>query len=74
MWKRRSLNSTEYGELEDLNIMLQQVFLTDSQDRLMWTENSSGMFSIGSIKWAIFNAIGSTATYVMGWNNWVPKK
>ncbi|KAJ0469888.1 putative reverse transcriptase zinc-binding domain-containing protein [Helianthus annuus] len=74
MWKRSVSSLEELLELQQLNALLQGVVLSSSADRWIWELDSSGCFSVRSIKKILQVANREIPNYVVEWNNWIPKK
>ncbi|XP_076914666.1 uncharacterized protein LOC143573753, partial [Bidens hawaiensis] len=73
-WKKRNLNVIETAEFTNLNNLLRQVELSDVRDNWVWLGDPSGTFTVASMKTTLFKVYGHSGSFVLPWNNWVPKK
>ncbi|KAI3820444.1 hypothetical protein L1987_07991 [Smallanthus sonchifolius] len=73
-WSRLPFAGTEADELLLLMSSLASVTNSSSSEKWQWELESSGIFSVSSIKYMLADSYCSAPPYVSDWNNWVPKK
>ncbi|KAK1415527.1 hypothetical protein QVD17_31310 [Tagetes erecta] len=71
-WKR-SLNTTEEQQLVTCKNFLNQVQITNAPDKWKWRNNSSGAFTVASMRSLLHRPI-VTHGFRLQWNNWIPVK
>ncbi|XP_076931435.1 uncharacterized protein LOC143596576 [Bidens hawaiensis] len=73
-WSREPSSSLEIMELRNLLLVCQNVRLGVGEDQWIWLLDEPNEFSVRSLKKVMNKEIGAVGDYVIGWNNWVPKK
>ncbi|XP_076953244.1 uncharacterized protein LOC143627270 [Bidens hawaiensis] len=73
-WYRQLVSTNEINEFRQLLILCGGATVGDGIDRLIWALDGSGDFSINSIKKCVGEWCYPGATWVFGWNNWIPKR
>ncbi|KAI3807746.1 hypothetical protein L1987_23680 [Smallanthus sonchifolius] len=73
-WSPQPASSVERPEWIGLRLLLSPVALSDSKDGWGWLGDSSGEFSVGSVKRLIDSGINFSNMYVMKWCKWIPAK
>ncbi|KAK1426532.1 hypothetical protein QVD17_15206 [Tagetes erecta] len=71
-WKR-SLNTTEEQQLVTCKNFLNQVQITNTPDKWKWSNNSSGAFTVASMRSLLHRPI-DTNGFRLQWNNWIQVK
>ncbi|KAJ0519996.1 putative RNA-directed DNA polymerase [Helianthus annuus] len=74
VWKRPPAGPSELLELHQLTVLLQSVSFSLEADKWQWSHDTSGDFSVCSVKKIIRNHNRVMPNYVVQWNNWVPLK
>ncbi|MFS8003872.1 putative reverse transcriptase domain, fatty acid desaturase domain, acyl-CoA desaturase [Helianthus anomalus] len=73
-WKQLPNSNIELAEWMDLNIKLREVSLSVEKDKWSWLGDSSGVFSVGSVKRLLDRDKDFSSRYVWDWCKWVPLK
>ncbi|KAM0069892.1 putative RNA-directed DNA polymerase [Helianthus debilis subsp. tardiflorus] len=73
-WKSTPSSPDLVNNLNQLISLLNDVQLSDQDDRWIWRSSSAGMFSVNSVKSLLTTDVQSDAPFVMKWCNWIPAK
>ncbi|KAM0009097.1 putative RNA-directed DNA polymerase [Helianthus debilis subsp. tardiflorus] len=73
-WKQMPNSNIELAEWMDLNVKLWEVSLSAEKDKWSWMGDSSGVFSVGSVKRLFDRNKDFSSRYVWDWCKWVPLK
>ncbi|XP_076953170.1 uncharacterized protein LOC143627172 [Bidens hawaiensis] len=73
-WVRSPTNMAEVEEFRGLLMVCQGLCLVHGNDQVVWSLDSSGVFSVQSLKAHIVENSFAIPEFVFVWNNLVPKK
>ncbi|KAJ0477029.1 putative RNA-directed DNA polymerase [Helianthus annuus] len=73
-WIRSDLSGVEAEQLHQLTGLLNGYVLESGPDRWAWKYETSGFFSVSSIKSWLGSFNRSVPQHIFKWNSWVPKK
>ncbi|KAJ0778486.1 putative reverse transcriptase zinc-binding domain-containing protein [Helianthus annuus] len=73
-WSRLTLSESEQEELTELMLLICDYNASSGPDLWCWRHDTSGVFSVASIKCISASASISVPDYIFKWNKLVPKK
>ncbi|XP_076917919.1 protein FAR1-RELATED SEQUENCE 5-like [Bidens hawaiensis] len=73
-WYRDPSGPVEVAELRSLLQLCQRLVLVPGDDKVVWGLESSGVFSVRSLRSHLVKNSYSQPEYVFDWNNLIPKK
>ncbi|KAK1424017.1 hypothetical protein QVD17_19328 [Tagetes erecta] len=73
-WKRNPNTPIEHAEYVDLINLVANPIISQHEDKWVWVNDASEIFSVASMKNFLFKARNNTTPFTMEWNSWIPKK